>query len=291
MEDRKSNQAVGRNQNQRKNRVERKNQVERDKQVERNKQVTGSNYAELILGKNSIAEALKAGRPINKIMFAQGLNQAIVKELSLLAKEQNIPYQFVERKKLDTLAESKNHQGIIALTGVKEYIEWEELLQIAGQKGEDPLLVILDNLEDPHNMGAILRTADAVGAHGLIIPKHRAVPLTAGVARASAGAVEHVPVARVTNLATTLEQLKEKGIWIVGTEAGADRYYFNADLKGPLAIVLGSEGKGMSRLVKEKCDFLVGIPMLGRVNSLNVSVAGALLLYEVIRQRGRLGNI
>jgi len=263
----------------------------KSKQAERNKQVAGSDYANLILGKNSIAEALKARRPINKILFAQGLNQAMVKEISLLAKEQNIPYQFVERKKLDALAENKNHQGIIALTGVKEYVEWEELLQIAAQKGEDPLLVILDNLEDPHNLGAILRTADAVGAHGLIIPKHRAVPLTAGVARASAGAVEHVPVARVTNLATTLEQLKEKGIWVVGTEAGADQYYFNADLKGPLAIVLGSEGKGMSRLVKEKCDFLVGIPMLGQVNSLNVSVAGALLLYEVIKQRGRLENI
>lgn len=242
---------------------------------------------ELIFGKNSILEALKAGRAINKIFFAQGLNQAVVKEISGLAKERNIPYQFVERKKLDSLAEKNTHQGIIAQTGIKDYVEWEELLQIAAQKQEDPLLIILDNLEDPHNLGAILRTADAVGAHGLIIPKHRAVPLTAGVARASAGAVEHVPVARVTNLATTIERLKEKGVWIIGTEAGVEQYYFNADLKGPLAVVLGSEGKGLTRLVREKCDFLVSIPMLGRVNSLNVSVAGALLLYEISRQRGK----
>lgn len=244
----------------------------------------------LILGKNSILEALRAGRAINKIFFAQGLNQAIVKEITGLAKEKNIPYQFVERKKLDSLAEKNTHQGIIAQTGIKDYVEWEELLQIAAEKKEDPLLIILDNLEDPHNLGAILRTADAVGAHGLIIPKHRSVPLTAGVARASAGAIEHIPVARVTNLATTLERLKEKGVWIVGTEAGVKQYYFNADLKGPLALVLGSEGKGMTRLVKEKCDFLVSIPMLGRVNSLNVSVAGALLLYEITRQRGRFSE-
>jgi 23S rRNA (guanosine2251-2'-O)-methyltransferase len=245
---------------------------------------------QFIIGKNPLLEALKAGRPINKILLAQGLNPAFVKEISQLAKERNIPYQFVERKKLDLLAGKRLHQGVMAQTGVKEYVEWEELLARAARRGEDPLLLILDNLEDPHNLGAVLRTADAVGAHGVIISKHRSVPLTAGVARASAGAVEHVPVARVTNLATTLEQLKEKGVWIVGAEAGAKQFYFQADLKGPLAVVLGSEGKGMSRLVRAKCDFLVGIPMLGQVNSLNVSVAGALLLYEAARQRGKFGG-
>jgi len=245
------------------------------------------NEADLITGKNPVLEALKAGRPINKIMLAQGLNQASMKEISRLAKERNIPYQLVERKKLDSLAEKNTHQGIIAQTGVKEYVEWEDIIENALQKGEDPLLLVLDNLEDPRNLGAILRTTDAVGAHGLIIPKHRSVPLTVGVARSSAGAIEHVPVARVTNLATTLERLKEKGCWIVGTDPQAEQNYFEADLKGPLAVVLGSEGKGIGRLVKEKCDFLVSIPMLGHVNSLNVSVAGALLLYEITRQRGR----
>lgn len=241
---------------------------------------------DFIEGKNPVLEALKAGRPINKIMFAQGLKPGAITEIVHLAGEKNIPYQFVERKKLDSLVESRTHQGIVAQTGVKDYVDWEEILANARQRGEDPFIILLDGLEDPRNLGAILRTADAVGAHGLIIPKHRSVSLTSVVARASAGAVEHVPVARVTNLPATMEQLKEKGCWIVGTDPNAEQKYFQADLKGPLAVVLGSEGKGMGKLVREKCDFLVSIPMLGHVNSLNVSVAGALLLYEIIRQRG-----
>lgn len=241
---------------------------------------------DFIEGKNSVLEALKAGRPINKIMFAQGLKPGTITEIVHLAAERNIPYQFVERKKLDSLVESKTHQGIVAQTGVKDYVDWEEIMANALQKGEDPFIILLDGLEDPRNLGAILRTADAVGAHGLIIPKHRSVSLTSVVARSSAGAVEHVPVARVTNLPATMEQLKEKGCWVVGTDQNAEQKYFQADLKGPLAVVLGSEGKGMGKLVREKCDFLVSIPMLGHVNSLNVSVAGALLLYEIIRQRG-----
>jgi 23S rRNA (guanosine2251-2'-O)-methyltransferase len=244
------------------------------------------NNVDFIAGKNPVLEALKAGRPISKIMFARGLKQGAVTEIVHLAGESNIPYQFVDRRKLDFLVNSKIHQGIVALTGVKEYVDWEEILDKAIQRGEEPFLILLDGLEDPHNLGAILRTADAVGAHGLIIPKHRSVALTATVAKSSAGAVEHVPVARVTNLPATMEQLKERGCWIVGTDSRAKQRYFEADLQGPLAVVLGSEGKGMGRLVREKCDFLVSIPMLGQVNSLNVSVAGALLFYEVIRQRG-----
>ncbi|HHY06706.1 MAG TPA: 23S rRNA (guanosine(2251)-2'-O)-methyltransferase RlmB [Clostridia bacterium] len=240
---------------------------------------------EFIAGKNPVLEALQAGRPLSKILLAQGLKQSSVKEIMSLARTRQIPYQFVAREKLDALVAGNIHQGIVAEAGVKQYGEWEEIIEKARQKGEDPFVVLLDGLEDPRNLGAILRTAEAVGVHGVIIPKHRSVSLTAAAARSSAGAVEYVPVARVTNLASVMDRLKEKGCWIVGTDPQAEQKYCEADLKGPLAVVLGSEGKGMGRLVKEKCDFLVSIPMLGQVNSLNVSVTGALLFYEIIRQR------
>jgi 23S rRNA (guanosine2251-2'-O)-methyltransferase len=240
---------------------------------------------EFIAGKNPVLEALQAGRPLSKILLAQGLKQSSVKEIMSLARTRQIPYQFVAREKLDALVAGNIHQGIVAEAGVKQYVEWEEIIEKARQKGEDPFVVLLDGLEDPRNLGAILRTAEAVGVHGVIIPKHRSVSLTAAAARSSAGAVEYVPVARVTNLASVMDRLKEKGCWIVGTDPQAEQKYCEADLKGPLAVVLGSEGKGMGRLVKEKCDFLVSIPMLGQVNSLNVSVTGALLFYEIIRQR------
>ncbi|MDD2433506.1 MAG: 23S rRNA (guanosine(2251)-2'-O)-methyltransferase RlmB [Clostridia bacterium] len=246
------------------------------------------NDVEFIAGKNPVLEALQAGRLLNKIMLAQGLKQSSVKEIMSLARARKIPYQFVAREKLDVLVDGNIHQGIVAQTGVKDYVAWEEIIEKARQKGEDPFIVLLDGLEDPRNLGAILRTAEAVGVHGVIIPKHRSVSLTATVAKASAGAVEYVPVARVTNLPSVMERLKEQGCWIVGTDPQAEQKYFAADLKGPLVVVLGSEGKGMGKLVKEKCDFLVSIPMLGQVNSLNVSVAGALLFYEIIRQRGRV---
>lgn len=244
------------------------------------------NNGEFIAGKNPVLEALQAGRPLNKIMLAQGLKQNAVKQIISVAKARQIPYQFVAREKLDVLVPGNIHQGVVAQTGVKEYADWEEIVEKALQKGEEPFLVLLDGLEDPRNLGAILRTAEAVGVHGVIIPKHRSVSLTTTVARSSAGAVEYVPVARVPNLPLVMDRLKEKGCWIVGTDPQAEQKYFAADLKGPLAVVLGSEGKGMGKLVREKCDFLVNIPMLGQVNSLNVSVAGALLFYEIIRQRG-----
>jgi len=241
---------------------------------------------EFIAGKNPVLEALQAGRPLSKILFAQGLKQSSVKEIMSLARTRQIPYQFVARERLDSLVPGNIHQGIVAQAGAKEYVDWEEIVEKALQKGTDPFLVLLDGLEDPRNLGAILRTAEAVGVDGVIIPKHRSVSLTAAVARSSAGAVEYVPVARVPNLPLIMDRLKEKGYWIVGTDSQAEQKYFEADLKGPLAVVLGSEGKGLGKLVKEKCDFLVSIPMLGQVNSLNVSVAGALLFYEIIRQRG-----
>lgn len=247
-----------------------------------------NNNEEFIAGKNPVLEALQAGRPLSKIMFAQGLKQNSVTQIISLARQRQIPFQFVAKERLNTLVDGNIHQGVVAQAGVKEYVDWEEIIAGAVKKGEDPFIILLDGLEDPRNLGAILRSADAAGAHGVIIPKHRSVSLTATVARSSAGAVEYIPVARVTNLPQVMNKLKEKGCWIVGTDPQAEQKYFEADLKGPLAVVLGSEGKGMGKLVKEKCDFLVNIPMLGQVNSLNVSVAGALLFYEIIRQRGRI---
>lgn len=238
-----------------------------------------------LYGRNSVLEALRAGRPMNRIMLSKDSKAPSLKEIVSLARERKILLQFVEKKQLDQLSGGENHQGVMAQVAAKEYADWEEILTHVQNKGQVPLMLILDGVEDPHNLGAILRSADAAGAHCVIIPKHRAVPLTAGVARASAGAVEYVPVARVTNLAQTMEQMKDKGLWIAGADQEAQEPYYKTDLKGPLAVVLGSEGAGIGKLVREKCDFLVRIPMDGKVNSLNVSVAASLLLYEAVRQR------
>jgi 23S rRNA (guanosine2251-2'-O)-methyltransferase len=240
---------------------------------------------ELLVGKNPVLEALRAKRPLNRILIAPGGDQNSIREILAVAQERNIPIQYVEKKHLSRMAGGGNHQGVIAQVSPKEYVEWEKLLEIAAGKKEDPLLLLLDGIEDPHNLGAILRTAEAVGVHGVIIPKHRAVPLTWGVAKSSAGAIEYVPVAKVTNLAMTMEKLKEMGCWIVGTDPAAPQSYFEANLQGPLVVVMGGENKGMGKLVRSKCDFLVKIPMRGRINSLNVSVAASLVLYEIVRQR------
>lgn len=237
-----------------------------------------------IFGRNPVLEALKAGTTINKLVVAKGEQKGSIQEILRLAKEQKIQVQLVERQKLDKMFAGQNHQGVAAQIATADYVDWQDMLQLARDKGEDVLLVILDELEDPHNLGAILRSVDAVGAHGVIIPKRRAVPLTDGVAKASAGAVEHVPVARVANIAQTIEELKKHGVWIAGASMEGQAMY-QQDLKGPLALVIGSEGKGISRLVGEKCDFMVSIPMQGKINSLNASVACGLLLYEAYRQR------
>lgn len=240
---------------------------------------------EYLYGKNPVLEALRAGRPINRIFVGNGLNKGFVREITALSKEKNVLLQFVDKKQLDHLSGGEVHQGVVAQTSVKEYFDWEVILEEVTEKGQVPLFMVLDGVEDPHNLGAILRTADAAGVHCVIIPKHRAVALTPGVAKASAGAIEYVRVARVTNLAQTLDRMKEKGLWIVGTEMGAPKDYFDTNLEGPLAVVMGSEYKGLGELIKKKCDFLVRIPMNGSINSLNVSVAASVLLYEVIRQR------
>lgn len=238
---------------------------------------------EMIAGKNPVLEALRSGREINKLFIAEGVKKTGVQELMDLAKERGVLVQFVPKQKIDKLAE--NHQGIVAAVAAYDYAELEDLFEVAKAKNEDPFFLILDELEDPHNLGSIMRTADAIGVHGIIIPKRRAVGLTAVVAKASTGAIEHVPVVRVTNLAQTVDELKERGVWIAGTDAKGSADYRKMDATLPLAVIIGSEGKGMARLLRDKCDFLYHLPMIGHVTSLNASVAAALLMYEVYRKR------
>lgn len=238
-----------------------------------------------IEGRIPVLEALRAGREINKLLVAKGAREGSIREVLAVARKAGIIVQEVDRERLDAMAQGRNHQGVIALAASHRYYSLDEILERAAASGEDPLLLVLDGIEDPQNLGSLLRTADAAGVHGLVIPERRAVGLTETVAKVSAGAVEYVPVARVTNIGRTLDELKEKGFWVVGTHQDARELYYEARLTGPLAVVIGSEGKGMGRLVAEKCDFTVRLPMQGHVTSLNAAVAGAILIYEVRRQR------
>ncbi|AMA63361.1 23S rRNA (guanosine(2251)-2'-O)-methyltransferase RlmB [Kurthia gibsonii] len=242
---------------------------------------------EMIAGKNPVLEALRATRDINKIWVAEGVKKAGIAELLELAKERGIVVQFVPKQKVDGLT-SENHQGVVASVAAYNYAELNDIFAIAEERGEDPFILILDELEDPHNLGSIMRTADAVGAHGIIIPKRRSVALTAVVAKASTGAIEYIPTVRVGNLSQIVDELKERGVWIAGTDAKGSEDYRRMDATLPLAIIIGSEGKGMSRVLKEKCDFLYNLPMVGHVTSLNASVAASLLMYEVYRKRHEL---
>ncbi len=238
-----------------------------------------------IEGKNAVMEALKAGRPIDKVYIARGEGDKTLGFIASKARAARAVVSEVDRRKLDYMSETHSHQGVIALAAVREYCTVDDILAIARERGENPLIVICDELSDPHNLGAIIRTAECAGAHGIIIPKHRSAGITAIVEKTSAGAVEHVAVAKVPNLSSAIDKLKEAGVWIFGTAAGADTSLWDADLKGSAAIVIGSEGTGMSRLVSEKCDFRVSIPMKGEVSSLNASAAAAIMLYEALRQR------
>lgn len=238
-----------------------------------------------IEGRNPVLEALRAGREINKLLVAKGSREGSIKEVLAVARTAGVIVQEVDRSRLDTLAPGRNHQGVIAMVASHTYADVEEILARAAERGEDPLVLVLDGIEDPQNLGSLLRTADAAGAHGVIIPERRAAGLTETVAKVSAGAIEYVPVARVVNIARTLEELKERGLWVVGTHQEGKELYHQARLSGPLAVVIGSEGKGIGRLVAEKCDFMVRMPMLGHVTSLNAAVAGAILIYEIRRQR------
>ena len=236
-------------------------------------------------GRNALTEALRSGRTIDKVFIASGEIDRGLQRLAAEAKEAGAVVVPVDRRKLDAMSTTRAHQGVIALAAARAYYSIDDLLQEAADRGEAPLLVICDELSDPHNLGAILRSAECAGAHGVIIPKRRSVGLTAVVAKSSAGAVEYMKVARVTNINNAIEELKEKGVWIFGTAAEGSIPMYQADLTGPAAIVIGSEGEGMSRLVQKNCDVTVHIPMKGRITSLNASAAASILLYEAVRQR------
>ncbi len=238
-----------------------------------------------IEGRNALTEALRSGRTIDKVFIAAGETDRALQRLAADAKESGAVVVPVDRRKLDAMSQSHSHQGVIALVAARAYFSVEDILEEAASRGEAPLIVICDELSDPHNLGAILRTAECAGAHGVIIPKRRSVGLTAVVAKASAGAVEYMKVARVTNITATIEDLKKQGVWIFGTAAEGSIPMYQADLKGPAAIVIGSEGDGMSRLVRQSCDVTVHIPMKGKISSLNASNAASILLYEAVRQR------
>ncbi|MCX7842819.1 MAG: 23S rRNA (guanosine(2251)-2'-O)-methyltransferase RlmB [Clostridia bacterium] len=241
--------------------------------------------ADKLEGRNPVYEALKAGRPINKILVSRGEREGSIKQIVAFAREKGIVVQEVDRSILDNMSSTHSHQGVIAYAAVKGYAELDDILKIAADKGEPPFIVILDEINDAHNFGSILRTADAAGAHGVVIPKRRAVGLTPAVAKAAAGAVEYVPVARVTNISQTIDYLKKNNIWVIGTDLAGEKSFFRSDLKGPVALVIGSEGEGIGKLVRDKCDFVVSIPMKGQVTSLNASVAAAVVMYEIVRQR------
>lgn len=237
-----------------------------------------------IEGRHAVAEALRAGRPVDKLYVLDGCKDGPVSSIVKAAKKGDALVQFVSRERLDQISETKKHQGVIARMAAYEYASVEEILAKAEKQGEPPFVFLLDGVEDPYNLGAVVRTADQVGAHGVIIPKNRAVGLTASAARASAGALNYIPVARVTNLARTVEQLKKRGIWFVCADMGGQPMY-QVDMKGPLGLVIGGEGEGVSRLVREVCDYTASIPMKGHVDSLNASVAAGVLAYEAFRQR------
>ena len=239
----------------------------------------------IIEGRNAVIEALRAGTTMDKIYLAKGETDKTLGHIASKARAQGIVVVEADRRKLDGMSRTHAHQGVIALAAVREYVTVQSLLDAAAAKGEPPLLVVCDEISDPHNLGAIIRTAECAGAHGVVIPKRRSAGLTSIVGKTSAGAVSYVPVARVPNIPALLEQLQKEGVWVFGTAAEGTTELYSADLKGPAAIVIGSEGEGMTRLVREKCDFLVSIPMKGKISSLNASAAAAILLYEAVRQR------
>lgn len=242
-------------------------------------------YEELTIeGRNAVMEAFRSGKTIDKLFVLDGCQDGPVKSIVREAKKHDTIVNFVAKERLDQLSDTGHHQGVIAFAAAYEYAEVEDILKIAEEKGEPPFVFLLDGIEDPHNLGAIIRTANLAGAHGVIIPKRRAVGLTATVARTSAGALNYTPVAKVTNIANTIEELKEKGMWFVCADMGGEVMY-RLNLKGSIGLVIGNEGDGVSRLVKEKCDMIASIPMKGDIDSLNASVAAGVLAYEIVRQR------
>ena len=241
----------------------------------------------LIEGRNAVLEAFRSGKPVDKLFVLDGCQDGPIRTIIREAKKHDVILNFVGKERLNQISGTGKHQGVIAMAAAYEYATVQDILQAAKAKQEPPFVILLDNIEDPHNLGAIIRTANLAGAHGVIIPKNRAVGLTAGVARASAGALNYTPVAKVTNLAKTIEELKKQGLWFVCADMGGTSMY-ELDMKGPIGLVIGSEGEGVGRLVKEKCDMVAAIPMKGDIDSLNASVAAGVLAYEILRQRSSL---
>lgn len=242
-------------------------------------------HSEIIFGRQPVLEALKSGTPIEKILILFSTKGSAIDRIRTLAKQRGVPITEANKQRFRELAEDSTTQGVVAIVSSQASVELDDLLKIAKEKNEPPFLLILDELEDPHNVGALIRTAECAGVHGVIMAKHHSPSVGQTIAKTSAGASAHMPIAKVTNIAQTLEELKQSGIWIIGAAMEGDRLYYEADYKGPIAIVVGNEGRGIRRLVKEKCDFLVRIPLYGKIESLNASVAGALVLFEAARMR------
>lgn len=242
---------------------------------------------DIICGRNPVTEALRSGRAIDSLLIAKGELSGSVKMIATLAKEKHIPIKEVDRKKLDLMTNHAAHQGVAMIAAIKDYSSIDDIFALAESRGEVPFVIVLDEIEDPHNLGAIIRTAECAGAHGIIIPKRRAAGLSGIVAKSSAGAYEYIPVARVTNLANAIDELKERGCWVYGADMDGTTYCEN-DLTGAAALVIGSEGRGLGKLLREKCDVILSLPMMGKINSLNASVAAGVLMYEFTRQRMNL---
>ena len=248
-------------------------------------EVEKRNFDDQVEGRNSVLELLESGKDINKIFVTRGEKHGSINKILAIAKERKIIIVEKDKKQMDEMAQEENYQGVIAIVPPFEYVEVEDILNTAKEKNEDPFILILDGIEDPHNLGSIIRTAETAGVHGIIIPKRRAASVNSTVNKTSAGAVEHMNIARVTNISDTIEYLKQTGLWICGTDINAEKYYYNQDLTGPLGIVIGNEGKGISEKVKKNCDFNVKIPMKGKVTSLNAAVSTGIIVYETVKQR------
>ncbi|MBR3614502.1 MAG: 23S rRNA (guanosine(2251)-2'-O)-methyltransferase RlmB [Clostridia bacterium] len=259
--------------------------VERRNDEDRRQVIDESNeYEDIVAGRNAVLELLKSDKDINKIYVAHGDRHGSINEIIARAKEKRVVLVEVEMQKLDIMVE--NHQGVVAIVPPFNYCEIDDILELAKEKNEDPFILILDGIEDPHNLGSIIRTAETAGVHGIVIPKRRNVAVNSTVSKVSTGATAYVKVARVNNLNETIRKLKDAGLWVIGTDGDADTLYYNQDLKGPLAIIIGSEGFGMSKLVKENSDILIKIPMKGQITSLNASVSAGIVIYEAVKQRG-----
>ncbi|GKU27767.1 23S rRNA (guanosine(2251)-2'-O)-methyltransferase RlmB [Clostridium folliculivorans] len=262
-----------------------KNEVVKKNTREDRREVDALIREDVVVGRNAVIEALKSDTTIEQILIANGNMEGSINKVIAMAKDKKVVIKEVDRKKLDSISETGAHQGVIAIVTPFKYSEVEDILKYAEEKGEKPFIVILDELEDPHNLGSIVRTAELSGVHGIIIPKRRNVGITPTVYKSAAGAIEHMKIAKVTNINAVIDELKEAGVWVYGAEIDGDSYSYETDFSGACALIIGSEGRGMSKLTKDKCDKLVKIPMVGKINSLNASVAGGIMMYEILKSR------